>query len=1669
MSRSVTVRIFLLTLLLGAAHMFAQSKQLIGSHPAMDGGFEGQTVGTMPTSANATLWSHTASAALGTVVSGSARTGAQYGHWAPTSTGKYFKTPYSATDTIAASKAYTIQLWYKTPSATSTTATAQLFISPADISPIAYNTTTFSFTGTSNVWTKISKTVTTGSGWTISKFLAGIKEGSGTTWGTSIDVDDFSIYYGDLDETAPDAPTAPQVQMASGTSLTVSWTAPATGVDGGGYMVVRGTSDPTTAPNANGIYALGNSVGTGTVAFVGAGTSFTDAGLTSGTTYYYRVYTVDKAFNYSGSISGNGTPTSTTIATVSTTNVSTILLTSATGSGGNVTSDGGASVTDRGVCWSTTSGDETATGSHTAAAEGGTGTFTADLTSLTPNTKYYYKAYAVNSVGPAYGSESSFTTLPNPPTVGTGDSPLATGFTAHWSAPTGQGTETFTYSVDVSTDNTFATITKQQTGISSSFLSATIGELNASTEYYFRVKAVNTTGSSDWSGVSAVIKTSDPTPTLIVGAITAFGNQTVNSKSAEKSYSVSGSYLTANVVITAPSGFEISTTSGSAYSSTLSLVPSSGNVSSTIYVRFHPVAATSYSDNITHASTGATSRDVAVSGTGIAVTAPTALNVTHKSDNIVRLTWTVPSGFSDTVLIFARSAGDVNYTCSGVGSAYNNANSLLTSAGTYGDPTADNYLVYSGTGTSVEVTGLTNATAYYFKVIAYSGDAYSSAASANTVTAVQPTTSLAGTTADAQTVLTWVNPTYNSPQANYWDEVIVVAKAGSAVDQTPSGDASSLTANGAFGSGTDLGSGSFIVYKGSDATQTVTGLTNLTTYYFKTFVHHGSAWSTGNETSVMPYPYAIGDYKAVASAAWNVSSTWNKWTSSGWGTSSDYPNSSSASVYIDGSFAVTCTTGNAFSVKNLYLMNGGSLVSLSPVKTVVPISVYGTTVQVNAGSNLGSTNTGDNADGLSLYLYNAGTTTITGTGGTISLSKLINYTANSAIVIDHDMTLNYHGSGNAGNAFAYYTNSVSGTTLTVNAGKTLTFAPWACFNSISSSHSTPAVSQTININGTLTFSPGVPNPSTATSLGWAGHASNYLSLAVASGNSITMNIGAAGTLNVTQFYPNGTLANNNPGGGVAVTINNSGVITISDTADFRKTDQFIGGSGTINLNGTILVGSTDGITASSALGPIRTTTRNYGNCPNFIYQNPTPAAQVTGDGLPGSVTKLTINNTAGVTLTNSTTVNGTLVLTSGTFDANSNLTMGGSGIISSSGGSISNYSTPIAQANVSGGTVAIGSNVTNLTVNGSTTISNSPTVAGTLTLSTGNLTVATGQSLTLGSGASLSGETAGKYVIGNIQTTRDLSGSGAVNVGGMGISIDPNSNNLGSTLVTRTAGTNGIVTVNSVSGIKRTWKITPTTQPSSENPVSVTLSWVSDDDNGKTISALYVWRSDDNKATWQLIAGPLDGSGRSVTFTTTSFSDFTLTDANAPLPVELSTFTASVNGRVVKLDWKTETEVNFAAFQIERKNADGLNWTKVTEIKAAGSSNAPKDYSYSDRNITAGNYNYRLKMIDNDGTYKYSKVVEAGVAKPTAFKLEQNYPNPFNPTTTINYDLPIDAQVQINIYSITGQLVKILVQEKQSAGYYSVPFNAAGLASGTYIYQLRAGSFIQSSKMVILK
>lgn len=299
----LSIEILSSLLLMALSTNLSVAQQSIGQFPVMDGGFEAQTITSMdviiPHAANWTM-STTPASTTRTVINNplGARSGNKYITFSNAASGNTrLQSPIAST--LAAGTQYTVQYYFK-----------------AAVSPLAYLTGAvyFNTTGTNaaiiakptlfvpNTWMKASATFTSTATAGTPRFASPRINGVTNTTDV-INIDDFVVYSGGLDETAPDAPSDVVIN-----GLSVSWTPPVTGVDGGGYVVVRYSTIPAAnnAPKQNGIYQVGNVITegnaslSGTVVYIGTNTAFTDAvsGSVSGQDFY-KVYTVDKAFNYS--------------------------------------------------------------------------------------------------------------------------------------------------------------------------------------------------------------------------------------------------------------------------------------------------------------------------------------------------------------------------------------------------------------------------------------------------------------------------------------------------------------------------------------------------------------------------------------------------------------------------------------------------------------------------------------------------------------------------------------------------------------------------------------------------------------------------------------------------------------------------------------------------------------------------------------------------------------------------------------------------------------------------------------------------------------------------------------------------------------------------------------------------------------------------------------------------------------------------------------------------------------------------------------------------------------------------------------------------------------------------------------------------------------------------
>ncbi len=193
-----------------------------------------------------------------------------------------------------------------------------------------------------------------------------------------------------------------------------------------------------------------------------------------------------------------------------------------------------------------------------------------------------------------------------------------------------------------------------------------------------------------------------------------------------------------------------------------------------------------------------------------------------------------------------------------------------------------------------------------------------------------------------------------------------------------------------------------------------------------------------------------------------------------------------------------------------------------------------------------------------------------------------------------------------------------------------------------------------------------------------------------------------------------------------------------------------------------------------------------------------------------------------------------------------------------------------------------------------------------------------------------------------------------------------------------------------------------------------------------------------------------------------------LMGSSGQIPVEFTSFNATVNLNEVVLNWETATETNNSGFSIERKTAGG-EYTSVGFVNGMGTTLIPTQYQFIDRNLSSGVYTYRLKQVDFDGTSTYSNEINVDLSAPAVYALEQNYPNPFNPETVIKFSIPQDEFVSVEIMNVLGEKVATLLSGVQKAGRYEVKFDGSKFSSGLYFYKLETANFKSIKKMMLLK
>ena len=220
------------------------------------------------------------------------------------------------------------------------------------------------------------------------------------------------------------------------------------------------------------------------------------------------------------------------------------------------------------------------------------------------------------------------------------------------------------------------------------------------------------------------------------------------------------------------------------------------------------------------------------------------------------------------------------------------------------------------------------------------------------------------------------------------------------------------------------------------------------------------------------------------------------------------------------------------------------------------------------------------------------------------------------------------------------------------------------------------------------------------------------------------------------------------------------------------------------------------------------------------------------------------------------------------------------------------------------------------------------------------------------------------------------------------------------------------------------------------------------------------------------------------------FSTISDDDPDVPLAVELFSFSGVMTPEGVSLQWRTESETNHVGFHISRSPTEAGEYRRITPalIPGMGTDSTPQDYTFFDETAHPGHsYWYIIEDLDFSGRIHKSHPIQVEVRLqttpptviPTEFSLYQNFPNPFNPQTWIPFDLAEPTEVTVTIYDTKGSRVGKLDLGLRSAGTHQTTGQAAywngrdghgqRVSSGMYFYQLQAGHFRATKKMVILQ
>ncbi len=406
------------------------------------------------------------------------------------------------------------------------------------------------------------------------------------------------------------------------------------------------------------------------------------------------------------------------------------------------------------------------------------------------------------------------------------------------------------------------------------------------------------------------------------------------------------------------------------------------------------------------------------------------------------------------------------------------------------------------------------------------------------------------------------------------------------------------------------------------------------------------------------------------------------------------------------------------------------------------------------------------------------------------------------------------------------------------------------------------------------------------------------------------------------------------------------------------------------------------------------------------------------------------------------------------LNSNANLVLNNTGLTNSgtisSGGTVVFSGTSAASATPLSSNSAL-ANITLAKTAGGVALVGNTAVSNVLQLSGGVLNL-NGFNLDLGAAGSINGENNATYITGTtggfVTKTVTLNSPNAANPGNLGLSIT-SAANLGSTVIRR--GHQQQVSSTGY-GILRYYDIVPTNN--SGLNATVAFRFLDGELAGIVKSDLKFYSSQDNGVNWQLLG--IDGLDVNNNIATknsiNSFARLTLgSSANNPLPVQLLSFTAAMAANGVEVKWTTANEINNSHFEVE-KSDNGSFFTRFATVASQGSGPALRNYLALDNEAFFGVRYYRLKQVDKDGRYIYSRVVAVNKGR-FVNKLLNVYPNPAVGPVHVRFTSAEAAGVTIQVVNAHGQLL-LSRDTKVQQGLNEVVFDSDKLPAGVYYIRL---------------